>query len=159
MLNITILTASNKYSYHTTISTLLHSTLTDVGHTISILDIDSYQFDHQCLIQIEKLHPDVLITLDLTGFRFRTQTGENALNMLHTKNLNLIWGDKPEYTPYLTKKISMSMLFYDATGQDNHLPAIYPNMLYYKALTELTDTNSFKAIWKDFTTEVLLFPT
>ena len=156
MLNITILTAPTKYPYHAAISAMLGSVLHESGHAFSILDIDSYKYDHHCLAQIEAFHPDVLITLDLAGFRFRTQTGENALNMYYTKNLNLIWGNKTEYALYLNKKISMSMLFYDATGEDNNLPAVYPNMLYYKALVELTDANSFQTIWNDFLTEALL---
>lgn len=159
MQNITVLTAPTTYSYHTDISNTILSALNRSKYTISIIDIDAYKFDHQCLQHIEQLQPDILITLDLSGFRFRTQMGENALNMLYTKNLNLIWGYKPEYTPYLSKKISMSMLFYDATGINNHIPTLYPNILYYKALNELTHTKSFLNIWNDFITEVLLLQT
>ena len=77
--------------------------------------------------------------------------------MLTSKNLNLIWGDKPEYAEYLNKKISLSMIFYDATGKDHGLTKKYPNMLYYKTIYELTkDNHSFKQIWDDFITEVTL---
>ncbi len=156
MLTIAILIAPTVYPYHTAISAIIKSALGDDKHTISIIDINAYKFDHLCLKEIENLHPDVLITLDLSGFVFRTQTGENALNMLYTKNLNLIWGNKPEYSPFLVKKLSLSMLFYDATGTDHHLPAHYPNMLYYKTPNKLTDETSFQRIWADFTAQALL---
>ncbi len=157
MSTIALLITKNKYPYHINISNIIQTALDSSHHSLTILDVDSYT--HECLTELNTLQPDVLITLDLAGFHFRTQTGENALNMFCTKNLNLIWGSKPEYAPYLNKKISMSMLFYDATGKDNHLPTLYPNMLYYKALSKLTDADAFKAIWNDFTTEVLLLQT
>ncbi len=156
MFTIAILTAPTIYPYHTSISTMLKSTLSDDKYTVSIIDINAYKFDHLCLKDIENIHPDILITLDLSGYGFRTQTGENALNMLYTKNLNLIWGNKPEYAPFLTKKISMSMLFYDVSGRDHHLPTHYPNMLYYKVVDRLTDETSFQNIWTDFIAQTLL---
>lgn len=154
MSTIALLITKNKYPYHITISNIIQTALESGHHSLTILDADSYT--QECLTELNTLQPDVLITLDLAGFHFRTQTGENALNMFCTKNLNLIWGNKPEYAPYLNKKLSMSMLFYDATGKDNQLPTFYPNMLYYKALNKLTDADAFKAVWYDFTTEVLL---
>lgn len=155
MLNIVILTNQTKYTYHSEIASMIHTYLTQNHHNISILDIDDYKYDHECLTKIKELQPDVIVTLDLAGFRFRTQSGENALNMLTSKNLNLIWGAKPEYAKYLDKKISLSMLFYDATGKDHELTVKYPNMLYYKAEWALTkDADSFRRMWQDFVMEV-----
>lgn len=155
MLNIVILTNQTKYTYHSEIASMIHTYLTQNHHNISILDIDDYKYDHECLTKIKELQPDVIVTLDLAGFRFRTQSGENALNMLTSKNLNLIWGDKPEYAKYLDKKISLSMIFYDATGKDHGLPEKYLNMLYYKAICALTkDVESFQRMWEDFLYEI-----
>ena len=164
MLKIIILTESPKYSYHTTASRQIQSTLESNGHAVTILDISFCMPDHKYLQKINELQPDILITLDLAGFQFRTQAGEIALNMLPTKNLNLLWGNKPEYAGLLHKKISLSMLFYDVTGMDHHLPALYPDLLYYKVLgtipPEASDftqaRESFALIWADFTREVLL---
>ena len=170
MANIVILTNTSEYPYHTVIVPTIQSALQVYNHTVSILDIDSYPYDHQCHTQLKQMNPDALITLDLAGFRFRTQSRENALNLLSSKNLNLIWGNKPEYEPLLNKKISLSMLFYDASGSDYNLSQLYPNLLYYKALApimcsptvesdrSLNQTN-FTRIWKDFAEEVLLFET
>lgn len=157
MTNIVILTNQNKYSYHKEIAPMLRVTLSNSDSSITTIDIDGYKFDHECLAKIKELQPDVIVTLDLAGFRFRTQSGENALNMLPSKNLNLVWGDKQEYSEYLSKKISLSMIFYDATGIDHGLSEKYTNMLYYKTVCELTeDTDSFKQIWEDFAAEVML---
>lgn len=153
MWKIIILTESAKYSYHTTASRQIQSTLKSDGHTATILDISFCMPDHKYLHKINELQPDVLITLDLAGFQFRTQAGEIALNMLPTKNLNLIWGNKPEYTPLLNKKLSLSMLFYDVSGTDSRLTELYPNLLYYR-FSESID--SFLQIWADFIREVLL---
>ena len=164
MWKIIILTESAKYSYHTTASRQIQSTLESDGHAVTILDISFCIPDHKYLQKINELQPDVLITLDLAGFQFRTQAGEIALNMLPTKILNLIWGNKPEYAGFLHKKISLSMLFYDVTGMNHHLPAIYLDLLYYKVLgvipPEASDSTqareAFAQIWADFTREVLL---
>ena len=98
-----------------------------------------------------KLNPDLIISLDLSGFELRTLTGECLLNMLPCKVCNIIWGDKPEYSNYLSGKLSLSMLFYDATGIDNQLPSKYPNMRYY-----CTTFTTLQDIWDHFTKEVLL---
>lgn len=149
---------------------MIEAVLNKPNYTISTLDINCEKFDYQCLAKIKSLNPDILITLDLAGFRFQTQSGENALNMLTTKNLNILWGNKPEYAPLLCKKISLSMQFYDASGKDNQLPQIFPDLLYYKTLGELSTTTTseqeisinkevFLKIWQDFLTEVLLLET
>lgn len=167
MANIVILINLNEYSYHATISNMIHSFLCKNGHSVCIIDINCEKYDHLCITKIQQLHPDILITLDLAGFHFRTQAGELALNMLLTKNLNLLWGNKSEYAPFLSKKLSLSMLFYDGTGTDNKLTQLYPNMLYYKVLgeifcvptsesTTLTNEKSFQQIWSDFIQEILL---
>jgi len=157
MKNVIILTNKNNYPYHLNVVSTVKAVLSQYKFSITTIDIDGYKFDHECLTKIKELQPDVIVTLDLAGFRFRTQSGENALNMLTSKNLNLVWGDKPEYADYLHKKISLSMIFYDATGTDHGLPEKYPNMLYYKTVCELTeDTDSFNRIWEDFITEVMV---
>lgn len=169
MVNIVILINTAEYSYHTALSDMFYRALCKDTMTTTVVDISTYKYDHECLNQIKELQPDVIITLDLAGFRFRTQSGENALNMLHSKNLNLIWGSKPEYAQYLNKKISLSMLFYDVSGEDYNLPEIYPNMLYYKVIATIPTAcpkadcpnlpqgvKTFQQIWADFTQEVLL---
>ena len=164
MLNIIILMESSKYNYHITVSNMIHSVLQADKNIISILDLNSFKHDYECLHKIMEVQPNVLITLDLAGFGIRTQTGETALNMLPTKNLNLIWGNKLEYASFLNKKISLSMLFYDVAGIDNHLSQIYPNLLYYKALDKLPvaelnlpqTIKNFQHIWTDFVREALL---
>lgn len=157
MATIIILTNSNKYSYHANTASAICTALPQSGSVITTIDIDDYKFDHECLAKIKELQPDVIVTLDLAGFRFRTQSGENALNMLPSKNLNLVWGDKPEYADYLKKKISLSMIFYDATGVDHGLSEKYPNMLYYKTTGELTEKEgSFLRMWNDFRAEVMI---
>lgn len=173
-MNIAILTNPKQYSYHVPISRMINTVLTKRAHSIYLLDIDSEKYDHQCLTKLNAFEPDVIITLDLAGFRFRTQSGENALNMLFTKNLNILWGNKPEYEPLLNKKISLSMLFYDASGTNHSLPLLYPDMLYYKVMKPLPvfsasepdaspdisrdseSASAFLDIWYDFLKEVLL---
>ena len=166
-MQIILLTNTSQYVYHTTVSHIIQSVLASFSHQVTTLDIDDFTYSHQCLAKITSLAADVIITLDLAGFHLRTQSGENALNMLTSKNLNLIWGNKNEYASYLQKKISLSMLFYDVTGTDNHLPEQYPNMHYYKTLCKLdanentpeaqtANASAFQTIWNDFTQEVLL---
>ncbi|MCM1160234.1 MAG: hypothetical protein NC412_03330 [Roseburia sp.] len=173
-MNIAILTNPKQYPYHISISQMINTILTEHAHSIYLLDINSEKYDYQCLAKLNAFEPDVIITLDLAGFRFRTQSEESALNMLFTKNLNILWGNKPEYQPLLNRKISLSMLFYDASGTDYGLPLLYPNMLYYKAAKPLPvfsasngeaspdisrdpeSAAAFLEIWHDFLKEALL---
>lgn len=165
-MNVTILTNQTQYPYHSPIAYLIQNLLNKPNYTLSILDINSEKYDHLCLKKLKELSPQILITLDLAGFNFRTQAGENALNMLTTKNLNLVWGNKAEYSSLLLKKISLSMLFYDATGKDNCFLQQYPNLQYYKtsgqfyidttAKTNMDNEKAFLYIWEDFKKEALL---
>lgn len=166
-MNVAILTNPRQYAYHGEASAFLLNLLTQKGIRTTILDVFSEPYAHRCLAKLNSFQPDILITLDLAGFHFRTQSGENALNMLFTKNLNLIWGNRPEYTAFLQKKISLSMLFYDVSGHSCPLSQYYPNVLYYKAMGALLpspDTPAedarnrsvFQNIWKDFLSETLL---
>lgn len=153
MVNIVILTNTTRYACHSEVSNTLANYLRVQQHIVSVLDINSSTQDYQYIAEIKASQPDVLITLDLAGFLFRTQAGEIALNMLPTKNLNLIWGNRPEYAPLLSKKLSLSMLFYDVSGKDWQLPAIYPNLLYYEAFDSI---DCFPRIWEAFKAETLL---
>lgn len=167
MSNIVILTNLQQYPCHAETASMIQSVLQQLAHSVTVVDINSERFSHVCLARIKEADPDILITLDLAGFCFRTQSGENALNMLCTKNLNIIWKNKPEYAPLLSRKISLSMLFYDASGTDNRLPFLYPDLLYYKASLPIKQSavsatdiagnqKAFLSIWEDFTKEALL---
>lgn len=142
-----------EYPHHLDISNMICSSLISLGHTISVFDIGTTPYDHITLNQIKQYNPDVLITLDLAGFRFRSQSGECALNLLYSKNLNLVWGRKPEYDKWLKGKISLSMLFYDATGSNNRLSEHYQNLLYYKWENTAMPDN-WHRIWADFEEEI-----
>lgn len=165
-MNIIVLSNTYKHPNHTQIIKALDTNASFNGanaHTISIQDANSSHFTQQLSVNT----PDIIITLDLAGFEFRTLTGECLLNMLPCKVCNIIWGDKAEYKDYLSGKLSLSMLFYDATSQDNQLPAKYPNMRYYyptsKTIlsTTFNDTESeiietLQNIWNHFIAEVQL---
>lgn len=165
-MNIIVLSNTYKYPYHKQITKALESIVSSNGsnaHFIDTKNANSSQFKQQLSSNI----PDLIITLDLAGFEFRTLTGECLLNMLPCKVCNILWGNKSEYCKYLTGKLSLSMLFYDATSTDNQLPSKYPNMRYYyptsRAIptTTLNDTESkiietIQNIWNHFTKEVLL---
>lgn len=154
-MKIVILTNAQQYPAHHKQASFIQAALKQEHQYPNVVNIGDFTYDHQCLNTLKDYEPDVLITLDLAGFRFRTQSGENALNMLYTKNLNLICGNRPEYAPLLRKKISLSMIFYDISGKDNSLPQFYPNMLYYHPAV-LTSCEDFLQIWHDFTRQALL---
>lgn len=143
------------YPYHSDVLTLIISFFNinkipySTFHTSNLSSFNVLQ-------SIDKEKPDVIITFDLAGFSYRTQLGEISLNNLFTKNLNLIWGSKPEYTKYLSKKLSLSMHFYDVTGIDHKLRNQYPNIEYYNANYTLEDINDFSNLWENFINEVLL---
>lgn len=152
-MKIALIINPKEYIYHNDLSRKIMTSLSSQNHTVSIVDINANAYDHNTLSQIKQFDPDVMITLDLAGFRFRSQSGECALNLLYSKNLNIIWGDKPEYALWLTGKLSLSMLFYDVSGKDNKLQKKYPNLLYYKWENENFPDN-WDEIWNDFLKEI-----
>lgn len=167
-MNITVLSNTQKYPYHTQIAKAMDTIVSITSSNAQIIDIKNVHLSHFTQ-QLSSSTPDIIITLDLAGFEFRTLTGECLLNMLPGNVCNILWGDKPEYNKYLTGKLSLSMLFYDATGTDNQLPAKYPYMRYYyptpQAIPASTysdntsETQTSEAllnIWEHFTKEVLL---
>ena len=89
------------------------------------------------------------------------------MNILPSKICNIIWGSKPEYENFLNGKLSLSMLFYDATGINHELSCVYPYLRYYYptihpiANTQITGSDSetieaLKALWNHFIKEVLI---
>lgn len=168
-MKIVILSNTNKFPYHTQITKALNNTASSVLFCAYFVDISNKTPISSISQQLSTECPDVIITLDLAGFELRTLTGESLLNMLPCKVCNIIWGDKPEYSNYLSGKLSLSMLFYDATSNDNQLPSKYPNMRYYYSTSKAIPTVPFnnvntesdvletlQNIWNRFTKEVLL---
>lgn len=131
MNKIIILSNTSRFPYHEQIIKALNNTASSVLPSACIMDISNKSNLSSITEKLSAECPDFIITLDLAGFELRTLTGECLLNMLPCKVCNIIWGNKPEYNAYLNGKISLSMLFYDASGQDNHLPSMYPNLRYY----------------------------
>lgn len=133
MEHILILTNTEKYHYHASISKLITKLPCFASYQLSLLDTGSSQNSRDVIPQISSLSPAIIITLDLAGFQYRTQLGEIYLNMLPAKILNLVWGNKKEYATWLTKKLSLSMHFFDCSATPCPLADIYPNIAYYNA--------------------------
>lgn len=167
MKKIIILSNLTKFPYHTQIIKALNTIVLSDMFSAQIMDISGNTPISTLSQQLSATIPDTIITLDLAGFELKTLTGECLLNMLPCKVLNIIWGAKPEYSDYLSRKLSLSMLFYDATGEDNVLSSKYPDMRYYyptnhaipTAITNNNDqqiTETLQKIWTHFKSEVLL---
>lgn len=168
-MNIIVLSSTHNYRYHAEITKALNTIFSTNGSNAQTIDISVKTPMPELNRQLSSCSADILITLDLAGFELRTLTGECLLNMLPCKVCNILWGDKSEYNKYLTGKLSLSMLFYDATGIDNQLPAKYPDMRYYyptsQAIPCTTDSQpthkpevieTLQDIMVHFTKEVLL---
>lgn len=164
-MNIIILSNTLKFPYHNQIIKALNTIVSTNGSSAQVIDISVKTPMSKSSRQLSSLSADIIITLDLAGFELRTLTGECLLNMLPCKVCNILWGDKPEYNKYLTGKLSLSMLFYDATGVDYQLPSKYPNMRYYYPTSKVLDVQStlepemlkiLQNIIVHFTKEVLL---
>lgn len=163
-----ILSDTYTYPYHEHIIKALVPLVSAGDSNAQIIDITDKTSLPDISRRLAATSADCILSLDLAGFELRTLTGECLLNMLPCKICNLLWGNKTEYTEYLSGKLSLSMLFYDATGKDNQLPLKYPNMRYYfttpKAIPTAPDdapTDSFmqltlQDILNRFKEEVLL---
>lgn len=134
MQNIILLSDSADYTYHLELCTLLQALPCFKSFTIHHLDINKVTAKHLYFNQIQELSPAIIITLDLAGFQFYTQLGRISFNILHTKILNLIWGNKEEYAPYLSQPLSLSMHFFDCSENPYDITKDYPNVEYYNSL-------------------------
>lgn len=159
MHKIIILSNTNKFPYHKQITKALNNTASSVLSGACIIDISNKSNLSSISEKLSAECPYFIITLDLAGFELRTLTDECLLNMLPCKVCNIIWGNKTEYNTYLNGKLSLSMLFYDATGQDNNLPFLYPNMhYYYPAPKEISTipSGSFNDVTEGILQEILI---
>lgn len=167
-MNIIVLSNTCKFPYHTKIAKALETIVSSNGSNAQIIDITNKTSLSDLSIQLSALSPETVITLDLAGFELRTLTGECFLNTLPCKVCNIIWGDKSEYKDYLSGKLSLSMLFYDATANDNLLSVKYPYLRYYyptvRAIsitysnnneTLLQTYETLQDVWMHFIREVL----
>lgn len=132
MNNIVLISDTANYPYHSRLCNLIQSLSSFKDYTFSHIDRESGKRDSILSNEITALSPDLVITLDLAGFHSYTQLGEIALNLLPAKLMNLIWGNKPEYSPLLSKKLSLSMHFFDCSPQTSPLMELYPYMEYCK---------------------------
>lgn len=139
METIVILTESTKHPYHQIICNEFLSLQCFSNYIFHQIDIELNTSDHQYFQQIQTLNPAIVITMDLAGFRFRTQLGRTSLNILPAKILNLVWGNKKEYAPFLSQNLSLSMHFFDCSQTPVNLMEHYPNINYYNALGTLPD--------------------
>lgn len=168
-MNIIVLSNNRNYPYHTQITKALNTIVSSNGSNAQIIDTSDKTSLSGLSLQLSSHTPEIIITLDLAGFELRTLTGECLLNMLPCKICNIIWGNKPEYKNFLSGKLSLSMLFYDAAGKDNELPAQYPYLRYYypaaQGISTASNSNNevaeevyetLQGMWEHFTKEVLL---
>lgn len=161
MNSVFIISNISKYPQHATLIKLLTNNITQSHHA----DINKTS-PSALSQQLSLSSPDIIITLDLAGFELKTLTGECLFNTLPAKILNIIHGDQPEYHTFLSKKLSLSMLFYDMSGQDYQLPDKYKNMRYYYPVSQVTSSPTYDSdcntsqilsdIWNHFKEEVLL---
>ena len=93
--------------------------------------------EHRDIIgEIKALHPDLLITADLTGFEQCTLTDNISYNLLDCKQLHLLLHEKLPNELYLARQLSIAMFFY-CTGDSyyNELIHKYPNIPYLKKIS------------------------
>lgn len=84
---------------------------------------------------------DLLITFDMAGFEKGTETGSLFYNLLSCKTIHFLYGNKQEYACYLSNKLSLGMLFFVLSNEEDaqKMKAQYPDMFYLKAFPENTD--------------------
>lgn len=81
------------------------------------------------LAKIKEETPDLLVTENLEGFEMETLTDAVAYNLLHNRQLHMMWDIPTGYAKYLEKQLSLWMYFYakdEACVQ--MLQSRYPNL-------------------------------
>lgn len=168
MNTIYIIVNTSRYPYHRHLLSILANSIFLDETDISIIDMCKGE-PSSIGQHLSSINIDLLISLDLAGFEIGTFTGECFFNILPCKICNIIWGNKQEYHNYLMGKLSLSMLFYDATGVNHNLSSIYPYLRYYYPTiapishskssilgNDNTTTQILNTIWSHFLREALL---
>ena len=159
MNSVILLSNIKKYPEHCQYTSTIKNTMPLIHNDINQISAS------ELMKNLTSSAPDVIISLDFSGFELKTLTGECLLNTLPCKILNIISVDATGYHTFLSKKLSLSMLFYDISGNDVPLPAKYPNMRYYYPLKEISSATAsreipsadmFRDIWNHFKKEALL---
>lgn len=99
---------------------------------------------------IARAEPDLLLTLDLSGFEQSTLTGGLAYNLLNCKQIHLLLRDNLPEESCLSKQLSIAMFFYCAgTEYYKRLWDTYPDIPYLKQLKNWNLENTPTAVNKN----------
>lgn len=155
MSKIAIVYRSEKYSYHMNFVKNIKKVLEEIGHEALLLDTSNNK-KKEMYLEVKKDEADFLITLDLEGFGWGTESGSIFYNLLSCKSLHFLFGDKEEYAEYLSNKLSIAMFFYCVGEKENVIEGMiqkYPNISYIKGVTGMEEPD-VKAVLKDIRDEI-----
>ena len=85
--------------------------------------------------EIKKKAPDILLTVDLSGFEHATLTDNIAYNLLDCKQIHLLLNENLPNKRYLEKPLSIAM-FFGCVGAEYHknLKRTYPHIPWLKEM-------------------------
>jgi len=97
--------------------------------------------------KIQNLNPDMVITLDLSGFEFTTLTGGISYNLWNTKFIHFLLGYNLKNEKYLCRPLSISMFFY-CIGMvyKECMQKKYPDLPFLEGITDWVDGNDQRAV-------------
>lgn len=120
-----------KCKYYDSLALQARTALESRGYDVLLGDVSE---DKKAVYrEINKDEADILVTFDLEGFEKGTESGSLFYNLLSCKMVHFLFGDKKEYAPYLSNKLSLAMLFF-GVGMDAaevaEMKEKYPNIYY-----------------------------
>ena len=89
------------------------------------------------MTELQKLAPDLLVTVDLLGFEQCTLTDNISYNLLNGKQIHLLLHEELPNEKYLEKQLSIAMFFYCAGDvYYDFLRKKYPDLPYLKEIPD-----------------------
>lgn len=113
-----IVTHQALYPYHAILADHLQCALSGLALDSAVLDISANRPDHIYFHSIRDFSPDLLVTLDLAGFRFANEYNEPSYNGLGCIMAHIAIAPLTSFEAYLSHLLSFSMFFFTSSDKE-----------------------------------------
>ena len=134
-----IVIEGKRFDYHYKIAEFLQAQLEEWEYQGRVVDISTGNEDYEYYREITNTNPQLMIVLDMAGFRFSSELEEPSYNTIGCRMVNIVFTPLREYENYWRGNLNFSMFFYsgDKAGIgyfSNKYPDI-PNLIYKEGLS------------------------
>lgn len=142
---ILIIFSISPYNEQAFTASLLYRHLTDCGYEVGTINISSDIPSEQIMYEIQTFHPDLAITLDLSGFDYQLLGDDLFYNALYCPMIHLLYRHPGFFPEYLNQRMNFTMEFFSPYPEYvDYAATYYPRIPCYHLIPPLyiPDINS-----------------